>query len=210
MEGENIMRMARIELDEPPAMAPCINIACPIGPDSPLWGKTHADLENEGAAIYVALAATDNQHFQEVYARRFYLVQVPPSSPRSSMSCTCVFCCVFSTCVFSPRPRASSPFKYVQAHPRRLAPHDAICRVRGCPRGVGRVALSLQVPGYCSQNVLGSVAFYQSPYGIPSPHICCSTRPVHCEVGGVCACGADMRRPTVWIVTTSVGIAVAM
>lgn len=76
VEGENIMRMSRIELDEPPAMAPCINIACPIGPDSPLWGKTHADLENEGAAIYVALAATDNQHFQEVYARRFYLVQV--------------------------------------------------------------------------------------------------------------------------------------
>eukprot|EP00892_Ulva_mutabilis_P008913 jgi/Ulvmu1/6394/UM003_0022.1 len=75
VEGENIMRMARIELDEPPAMAPCINIACPIGPDSPLWGKTYADLENEGAAIYVALAATDNQHFQEVYARRFYLVQ---------------------------------------------------------------------------------------------------------------------------------------
>jgi hypothetical protein len=76
VEGENIMKMARMELDEPPAMAPCINVACPINPDSPLWGKTYHDLESEGAAIYVALAATDNQHFQEVFARRFYLVQV--------------------------------------------------------------------------------------------------------------------------------------
>lgn len=104
VEGENIMRMARIELAEPPAMAPCINIACPIGPDSPLWGKTHADLENEGAAIYVALAATDNQHFQEVYARRFYLVQVLP--PRT----------------FAPRrlqPRSLVPAPQVQS-PRSL------------------------------------------------------------------------------------------
>lgn len=77
MEGENVMTMTRMELNEPPAMAPSINVTCKITPDTPLWGKTYHDLKAEGAAIYVALAATDNQHFQEVFARRFYLVQVP-------------------------------------------------------------------------------------------------------------------------------------
>lgn len=81
LEGENVMTMSRMELSEPPAMAPSINVTCKITPDSPLWGKTYHDLKAEGAAIYVALAATDNQHFQEVFARRFYLVQVMPAAP---------------------------------------------------------------------------------------------------------------------------------
>lgn len=75
------MTMSRMELSEPPAMAPSINVTCKITPDSPLWGKTYHDLKVEGAAIYVALAATDNQHLQEVFARRFYLVQVMPAAP---------------------------------------------------------------------------------------------------------------------------------
>jgi hypothetical protein len=76
IEGENIMRMARLEVDEPPAMAPCVNITCRITEDSPLWGKTYWDLEREGAAVYAAIAATDNQHFQEVFVRKFYVVPV--------------------------------------------------------------------------------------------------------------------------------------
>ena len=76
MEGENIMRMSRLEIDEPPAMAPSVNITCRITPDSPLWGKTYWDLESEGAGVYVAIAATDNQHFQEVFVRKFYVAAV--------------------------------------------------------------------------------------------------------------------------------------
>lgn len=56
--------------------APSVNITCRITPDSPLWGKTYWDLENEGAGLYVAIAATDNQHFQEVFVRKFYVVAV--------------------------------------------------------------------------------------------------------------------------------------
>jgi hypothetical protein len=76
IEGESIMRMTRLDFDEPPAMAPGVNVVCHITPDSPLWGKTYWDLKSEAAAIYVSVSATDNQHFQEVFARKFYLVQV--------------------------------------------------------------------------------------------------------------------------------------
>lgn len=80
IEGENVMRMSKLPVDDPPAMAPSFNITCRITPDSPLWGKTYEDLESEGTAIQVALSATDNQHFQQVYMRKFYrvAVRVPP------------------------------------------------------------------------------------------------------------------------------------
>lgn len=70
------MRMTRLDFDEPPSMAPSVNVACRITPDSPLSGQTYWDLESEGAAICVSVSATDNQHFQEVFARKIYLVQV--------------------------------------------------------------------------------------------------------------------------------------
>jgi hypothetical protein len=86
IEGENIMRMARLEVEEPPAMAPCLNVTCRITEGTPLWGKTYWDLEQEGAAVYVAIAATDNQHFQDVFVRRFYVVSVRFLGPLCNVS----------------------------------------------------------------------------------------------------------------------------
>ena len=92
IEGENVMRMTNLNVDPPPAMAPSINITCYITTDSPLWGKTYADLSSDGAAIYVAVAATDNQHYQEVFARKFYRVPVRPFCSLFGVHAVCSCC----------------------------------------------------------------------------------------------------------------------
>lgn len=70
------MRLQKVEVDEPPALAPSVNISCRITEGSPLAGKTYWDLERDGAGIIVSVTATDNQHFQEVFARKYYAVEV--------------------------------------------------------------------------------------------------------------------------------------
>ena len=50
--------------DDPPSMAPCVNIAHEITETSPLWGKSAAEIELEEGAIIVSIAAVDDVSLQ--------------------------------------------------------------------------------------------------------------------------------------------------
>jgi hypothetical protein len=129
VEGENVMRMAALAVDPPPAMAPSVNIMCRITPDSPLWGKSYQDLESEGAAIYAALAATDNQHFQEVFMRKFYRVPV-----RYFVSFLGFGLCLSYSRDCQPHPSATACRRGCCA-PRLCCPHGLILAADSAEKG---------------------------------------------------------------------------
>lgn len=64
------MQGQRMSYDDPPALAPCVNIAHEINEDSPLHGKSLADMAAEEGAIFVSVAATDDISLQVVSESR--------------------------------------------------------------------------------------------------------------------------------------------
>eukprot|EP00891_Asterochloris_glomerata_P009457 jgi/Astpho2/9457/fgenesh1_pg.00145_%23_62_t len=63
-EGEVGFKGQRMSYDDPPSMAPCVNIAHEITETSPLWGKSAAEIELEEGAIIVSIAAVDDVSLQ--------------------------------------------------------------------------------------------------------------------------------------------------
>ncbi|KAK9805679.1 hypothetical protein WJX72_011464 [[Myrmecia] bisecta] len=71
-EGEVTFLPLKMEFVDPPAMAPCVNIAHQVDEHSPLYGKSAADIKAEEGAVYVSVSATDDNFLQTVYARTVY------------------------------------------------------------------------------------------------------------------------------------------
>ncbi|CAK0786641.1 hypothetical protein CVIRNUC_009855 [Coccomyxa viridis] len=71
-EGESTMKGQRCEVVDHTALAPSLVISHEITETSPLHGLSIEDIQAANGAIFVSVAATDDNHLQSVYARTIY------------------------------------------------------------------------------------------------------------------------------------------